>query len=109
MPLPPSGPGPPGYVEYRFRDDPRTIRGFDASDVVATLRLRVAVGFPSELAEGPLGPFCAAFSARSGAPYVDPGLPDHLAAAALLRSLESVGIAARVGPGRLRIVERKRK
>lgn len=98
----PPGPRPP-YVEWRFRDDPRPIRGYEAVDVVSTLRVRVAVGFPSELAQGPLGPFCAAFSARSGAPYVDPGLPDSAAAEALLASLESVGAAAPVS-GRLRIV-----
>lgn len=90
-------------IEWRFAGDPRTILGSDPAEVVAVLRLRSVAGVPATVAIGPLGPFCATMAARAGAPAVDATLPDDQAAEALLRGLEAVGAAGRVGAG-LRLV-----
>jgi len=94
----------PSLVTWRFRGDPRPVRGVDALAVVLVLRARCQVGFDPALASGPVAPFCAALAARSGAPAVDPTLPDLAAADALLGALASAGEAAQVRPGALRLV-----
>ena len=89
---------------WRFDCDHRRIIGRTCAEVVTVLRLRCQVGFPPEMAAGPLGPFCALFAERSGAAEVDAALPDEEAAEALLVALAEVGQAARVRPGSLRLV-----
>ena len=102
-----AGAAPPfagGEMVWRFRGDARPIRGATALEVVYVLRLRCQVGFDPAVAVGPLAPFCSALAARSGAFAVPPDLCDQAAASALLDALVSVGEAARVYPGCLRLV-----